>query len=296
MSVPASRPRVIAEIGCNHKGDFDIAKELIRTAKLCGADVVKFQKRNNRELLSPQQYNSPHPNPMNAYGETYGAHREYLEFSTDQHRELMSYCSVVGIEYSTSVWDSTSAREMTALGPKFLKIPSATNLHFDLLNWLAINYSGQIHLSLGMTTSSEMEEIVSLFERHGRAKDLVLYSCTSGYPVPFEDICLMEIVRLHERFGKRVNAIAFSGHHLGIAADIAAMTLGAAWIERHFTLDRTWKGTDHAASLEPDGLRRLCRDINHVYKALRLKDRDILPIEQTQRDKLKWRASAEATA
>jgi len=115
----------------------------------------------------------------------------------------------------------------------------------------------------------------------------VIYSCTSGYPVPFEDICLYEITRLREKFESRVGAIGFSGHHLGFAADTAAMTLGARWIERHFTLDRTWKGTDHAASLEPDGMRRLCRDIRNVYKALRYKSADILPIEEVQRKKLK---------
>jgi N-acetylneuraminate synthase len=132
---------------------------------------------------------------------------------------------------------------------------------------------------------------VSFFEKHGRAKDLILYSCTSGYPVPFEDISLLEISRLKETFGGRVRAVGFSGHHLGIAADVAAMTLGAEWIERHFTLDRTWKGTDHAASLEPDGLRRLCRDIKNVYKALQYKSEEVLPIEQVQRDKLKWKKS-----
>ena len=130
---------------------------------------------------------------------------------------------------------------------------------------------------------------VSFFEKRGRAKDLIIYSCTSGYPVEFQDICLGEITRLKSTFGDRVKGIAFSGHHLGIAADIAALTLGASWVERHFTLDRTWKGTDHAASLEPDGLRRLCRDLRNVEKALGTKKQEILPVEQVQRDKLKWR-------
>jgi N-acetylneuraminate synthase len=140
-----------------------------------------------------------------------------------------------------------------------------------------------------MTTREEEEQIVSFFEKHGRAKDLVVYSCTSGYPVAFEDICLYELLRIRETFGSRVKAIGFSGHHLGIAADVAAMTLGAEWVERHFTLDRTWKGTDHAASLEPDGMRKLARDIRNVHKALSFKQTEVLSVEAVQREKLKYR-------
>lgn len=282
--------KIIAEIGCNHKGDMNIARELIITAAMfCKADIVKFQKRNNKELLSPEQYNAPHPNPHNSYGNTYGEHREYLEFDLDQHRQLKEWCDDYHIDYSTSVWDLTSAKEIASLNPKLIKIPSASNLHWDMLGYLADNYQGEIHLSLGMTTKDEEEEIVTFFEDRNRHKDLVLYACTSGYPVPFEDICLFEITRLQEKFDKRVKGIGFSGHHLGIAADVAALALGARWFERHFTLDRTWKGTDHAASLEPDGLRRLARDIRNVSKALSYKNEDLLDIEKVQRDKLKWR-------
>ena len=151
-------------------------------------------------------------------------------------------------------------------------------------------------LSFGMTTQDEEEKIVQFFEQRGRAKDLVIYSCTSGYPVAFEDVCLGEITRLTATFGDRVKAIGFSGHHLGIAADIAALALGAQWVERHFTLDRTWKGTDHAASLEPDGLRRLCRDLKAVEKSLGSKATEVLPVEQVQRDKLKWRPRPQSAA
>ncbi len=279
--------KVVAEIGCNHKGDISIAKEMIKVASLAGAYAVKFQKRNNRELLG-DGYDNPHPNPINSYGETYGEHREFLEFSLDEHRELKSVCEDHNLIYSTSVWDITSAQEIASIQPEFIKIPSASNLHFEMLKYLCQNFSGQIQLSFGMTTKEEEEKIIGLFESYSRANDLLIYSCTSGYPVPFEDICLMEIVRLKEDYGNRVGGVGFSGHHLGIAADVAAMALGAEWIERHFTLDRTWKGTDHAASLEPDGLRRLCRDIKNVGRALTYKSQDILPIEKVQRDKLKW--------
>lgn len=287
--------KVVAEIGCNHKGEMKIAKSMIEiAAKTCNADFVKFQKRNNKELLPPEQYNSPHPNPINSYGDTYGAHREFLEFSVDQHRELMDCCQEQGIGYSTSVWDVTSAREMAQLKPEFLKVPSASNLHWPMLTVLCEEFKGQIQLSLGMTTKAEEDQIVKFFEDKGRAKDLLLYACTSGYPVDFDELCLLEIIRLKEKFGSRVGGIGFSGHHLGIAADIAALTLGAEWIERHFTLDRTWKGTDHAASLEPDGLRRLCRDVKAVSRSLTCKEGDLTPIEVGMRDKLKWKGEAAA--
>jgi N-acetylneuraminate synthase len=282
------KPIVIAEIGGNHKGDFDIAKQMIFMAKtFCDADVVKFQKRTNKELLTPEEYNAPHPNPANSYGATYGEHREFIEFSAEQHGQLMKYCEELGIEYSTSVWDLTAAKEIAALNPKKIKIPSACNLRFDILEYLCKNYQGEIHISVGMTTKEEEKKIVDFMVEQGRAKDTVIYACTSGYPVDFEDVCLLEITRLKEAYDGIVKAIAFSGHHNGISVDIAAYVLGAEYIERHFTLNRTWKGTDHAASLEPDGLRRLIRDLNATQAALTYKTTDVLPVEEVQRKKLK---------
>jgi len=281
-------PKIIAEIGCNHKGDLSIAKEMILTASLfCKVDAVKFQKRNNRELLSEEEYDAPHPDPANSYGATYGEHREILELNLDQHKELKALCEENHLIYSTSVWDLTSAREIASLQPELIKIPSACNLNQELLNFLCDHYNGEIHVSLGMTTKQEEEMIISLFESKKRNQDLVLYSCTSGYPVPFDDVCLLELSRLRKSYQHRVKAIGFSGHHLGIAVDSAAVALGAEWIERHFTLDRTWKGTDHAASLEPDGMRKLARDCRAVARALTYKESEILNIEEVQRNKLK---------
>lgn len=281
-------PKIIAEIGCNHKGNMEIAREMIMTASTyCKADVVKFQKRCNKELLSKEEYIAPHPHPENSYGMTYGEHREYLELSLNQHHQLQEWCNEFGIEYSTSVWDVTSAMEICSLHPNLIKVPSACNLNKQLLTYLCDNFGGEIHLSLGMTTRKEEELIIQFFESKGRNKDLVIYDCTSGYPVPFEDICLLELVRLRDSYLDRVKTIGFSGHHLGIAVDSAAVALGAEWIERHYTLDRTWKGTDHAASLEPDGIRKLVRDCKAVAKALTYKHEDILDIEKVQRNKLK---------
>lgn len=282
------RPFVIAEIGCNHKGDVEIAKQMISVAKhFCAADAVKFQKRNPRELLSAREYESPHPEPHHSYGDTYGAHREFLEFTPAQHLMLKQYCESQNIEYSTSVWDMTSAREIAALRPRMIKIPSACNQRFDMLDYLGRHFSGEIHISLGMTTRKEEKNIVAFMKQMDRAKDTVLYACTSAYPVPFEDISLLEIERLRKAYGAVVKEIAFSGHHNGIAIDLVAYTLGAPIIERHFTLDRTWKGTDHAASLEPDGMRRLVRGLHAAQVSLTYKREEILPIEAAQRKKLK---------
>ena len=282
-------PKVIAEIGCNHVGDINIAKDLLRIAAHSGVQVAKFQKRNNKELLTAEQYNAPHPNPINSYGETYGLHREFLEFNLTQHRELKDFSESLGLIYSTSVWDTTSAKEIISLNPILIKVPSACNNNYEMLKLLRDEYSGHVHISFGMTTKDEEKEIVSFFEEVNQAKRLVLYACTSGYPVPFKDVCLLEISRLRSQFKNRVNSIGFSGHHLGIAVDIAAYTLGAQWVERHFTLDRTWKGTDHSASLEPTGLKKLARDLNATYKALSYKQSDVLDIEEVQRKKLKYR-------
>ena len=280
--------KVAGEIGCNHKGDIEIAKEMIHTAAIfCKVDVVKFQKRNPRELLTKEEYNAPHPNPVHSYGATYGEHREFLEFDLDQHRQLKRWCEEAGVTYSCSVWDLTSAREIISLRPALLKVPSACNLNTPLLECICHDFEGEIHVSLGMTTIEEEEKVVSFFQQKKRDKDLIIYNCVSGYPVPFEDISLLEINRLKGKYDGIVKGIGFSGHHLGIAVDIAALTLGAVWIERHFTLDRTWKGTDHAASLEPDGLRRVTRDVRAVSKALTYKSKEILEIELAQREKLK---------
>jgi N-acetylneuraminate synthase len=282
--------KVVAEIGCNHMGSMDIAKELMKLAKECGATYAKFQKRCPKELLTPEQYNKPHPVPANAYGATYGAHREFLEFNVEQHKELWEYGNSIGVSWATSVWDCTSAREMIQIPCDFLKVPSACNNHFDMLKILRDEFKGDVHVSTGMTTKDEIEQVVKFFEETGQCKNrLIIYNCTSGYPVPFPDICMLEINRLYECYGDRVKEIAFSGHHLGIAVDIAAYTLGSKWIERHFTKDRTWKGTDHAASLEPAGLGKMCRDLVATYEALTMKASDVLEIENEQRNKLKYR-------
>lgn len=290
-------PVLIAEIGCNHMGDIDLARRFIDVARtFCEVDHVKFQKRSNRELLTPEEYAAPHPVPHNSFGSSYGEHREFLELTIDQHRELQQYCDERDVVYSTSVWDVTSLDEVVALGPDYLKIPSATNSNLELLDRACRTFDGQIHVSLGMTTRAEEQQIVEVFRDHRRTSDLVLYACTSGYPIQPSEACLLEIPRLVDTYGDEVHAIGYSGHHLGISLDVVAYTLGASYIERHFTLDRTWKGTDHAASLEPDGLRRVWRNLCQAHEALQAKPSEILDVERAQRAKLKWIPEAHATA
>lgn len=257
-------------------------------AKNSGAKYAKFQKRNSRELLTHEQYNAPHSVPYNAYGDSYGKHREFLEFDIKQHQELKTFCESVGIGYACSAWDVTSAKELISIDPDYIKVPSACNTHTELINVLRDEYEGDIHVSLGMTSKSEEAALMESLATIGKNR-VVLYSCTSGYPVDFDDVCLLEIKRLQETYTQQVKSIAFSGHHLGIAIDVAAYTLGAYWIERHFTKDRTWKGTDHAASLEPSGLSKLVRNLNATHKSLTYKSSEILNIEKQQYQKLKWR-------
>ncbi len=284
------KPMVMAEIGCNHMGQLEIAKELLDLAKSCGCNFAKFQKRNPKEVLTPEQYSAPHPVPYNAYGATYGKHREFLEFSIEEHRELKAHADQIGIGYSCSVWDITSAREIVSLQPDLIKVGSPSNMHWEMMAVLRDEYTGDVHISTGMTTPEEIEQIIQFWEQgKGDAKGrVILYNCTSGYPVEDEDVCMLELLTLREKYSHRVKAFGFSGHHNGIAIDIAAYTLGAVWSERHFTKNRTWKGTDHAASLEPGGMAKLVRDLNATYTCLTYKSHGILPIEAEQRKKLKW--------
>ena len=276
------KAKVVAEIGCNHTGVIDTAMMLIEAAHSAGAYAVKFQKRNNRELLTEEQYNAPHPCPCNSYGDTYGEHREFLEFTQDQHAELKKYCEKVGIVYSCSVWDMTSARDIVELEPQMIKVPSAVNSNIDLIDYIYKNYRGEVHISLGMTTQEE-RKILEGITQSNLSTRTVYYACTSGYPVEPRECYLNELKRMppcHE--------IGYSGHHIGTAIDIAAYTLGATWIERHFTYSKYAKGTDHSCSLVLSELERLIENLDVVREALNYRSGDISEVEVAQRDKLKW--------
>ena len=278
---------LVAEIGCNHMGDLSIAKKLIDQAKQCGADYVKFQKRDNKILFSKKEYNSKHPVPQNSFGKTYGEHREYLEFNLSQHKKIISYCRKKKIKYACSVWDINSAKVISRISKDYIKVPSATNLNFKVLDYLSKNYKGDIHISTGMTSSNELDQIINFLDKRKALKKTVLYSCTSSYPANTDDVKLLDILKLKQKYGKYLKAIGFSGHHRGLSIDNAAIPLGANWFERHFTFDRTAKGTDHAASLEAEGLKKLRGRLDETNQTLNYKPNQILKNEKFQRNYLK---------
>ncbi len=272
--------KVIAELGCNHGGDLRLAKRMMRQAQDCGADFAKFQKRTP-SLMPRERYDAPYDNP-HSFGKTYGLHREALEFSPKQHEELWNYGRQIGIPYLTSVWDIQAFDDIRHIPVDFLKIPSAVNEDWELLEHVARHWKRPVHISSGMT-----EDPKTLYlqwaELFGRER-LTLYACTSTYPAPMHEVKLGDLARIQEAGCEA----GFSGHHNGIALDVAAAVLGARYIERHFTLDRTSKGTDHAASLEPEGLRKLCRDLAAVEAAMGLRE-GMLPGERAIAEKLKIR-------
>lgn len=272
---------VVAEIGAVHVGNLDRAKELVRLAASAGADVAKFQKRNPHESVPEHLKHKPHPNQSFAYGPTYLEHRLALEFNADQHRELKEFCEATGIEYSTSVWDMTSAKEMAALRPRILKVPSACNNNYALIDWLLDNHDGDIHISLGMTTAKERDAFTNRYlpAQHR----LVVYHCTSCYPCSFDKLYLSEISSLCSVWPR----VGFSNHGYGIAADVAALALGATYFERHFVDDRSFPHTDARSSLEVPGLMKLCRDLSNVAKSLRSKPEGLDEDEAIQRAKLR---------
>lgn len=277
--------KVIAEIGCSHLGQFDRAKDLIKLAYEAGADFAKFQKRCPEESVPAELRNKPHPTSYYSYGETYLEHRKHLELSIGQHAELKKYCEQLGIAYATSVWDLTSAREVIELNPTYIKVPSACNCDLTLLSVLYGQYNGDVHISLGMVTKSEIDRIIQFVKYQNGERRTVLYHCTSQYPCPFDRLHLLDIEYLQEKYAADGFRIGFSNHGYGIAADLVAWMLGAEWIERHFVDDRAIRHTDAAASLEPDGLRKLCRDFRNIRKAMTHKD-ELSAEEKEERRKL----------
>jgi sialic acid synthase len=289
MNISNTPIKVVAEVSNVHLGDVNRAKNLIGLAKLAGADYIKFQKRNPIESVPKEIQNKPHPNKLFSYGNTYIEHRLALELTIEEHCLLQKCCADAGIGYATSVWDITSALQIIELDPDFIKVPSACNTNYEILDVLLGEYTGDIHISLGMTTQKELEDLRNYLQTFSTYyKRFVVYHCTSEYPCPFERLYLKEIEHLCNEFSTLGVRIGFSNHGLGIASDVAAYMLGAEWIERHFIDDRTIRHTDAAASLEPDGLRRLCRDLKAIPKALQYK-KEMSEEELQQRDKLKYR-------
>jgi len=252
---------VIAEIGHNHQGKLETAKEMFKVAKECGADAVKLQKRNNRELFTKAGYNKPYDNP-NSYGATYGEHREFLEFGGIEYKELMDYADEIGVTMFSTAFDFASADFLAKLNMPAFKMASGDLKNIPLLTHIA-EFQKPMIISTGGGT---MEDVNRAYDAVMPInQQLCILQCTAGYPADFDELNLSVITTFRERFPSLT--IGLSSHDNGIAMAVAAYMLGARVVEKHFTLNHTWKGTDHAFSLEPIGFRKMVRDLERVKVA-----------------------------
>jgi N-acetylneuraminate synthase/sialic acid synthase len=249
---------VIAEIGHNHQGNLETAKELFRAAKDCGAHAAKLQKRDNRSLFTKQMYDSPYENE-NSYGSTYGAHREALEFGLNEYRELQKYAQEIGITFFATAFDFKSADFLADLDMPAFKMASGDLTNLPLLTYVA-RFQKPMILSSGGGTMDDVRRAYDAIMPIN--SQLCLLQCTAGYPPAFEQLNLNVVTTFREEFPDAV--IGLSSHDSGIAMALVAYTLGARVVEKHFTLNRAMKGTDHAFSLERSGLRRLVRDLQRA--------------------------------
>jgi sialic acid synthase len=265
---------VIAEVGHNHQGDLDKCKELFRVAKECGVDAVKLQKRDNRSLYTRAMYDKPYDNE-NSFGATYGEHREALEFGRDEYQELQRFARDVGVTFFATVFDIPSADFMARLDMPAYKIASGDLKTTPLLRHVA-GFGKPMIVSTGGAT---MEDIARAYDTIAPINpQLAFLQCTAAYPASPEELNLRVIATLRAAYPELV--IGLSDHENGIAMAVAAYVLGARIIEKHFTLNHTWKGTDHAFSLEPIGMRKLVRDLRRTREALGTGIKCPLPAEQ----------------
>jgi len=253
---------VIAEIGHNHQGDLGKAKEFFRAAKECGVNAVKLQKRDNRTLYTRTMYESPYENE-NSFGPTYGAHREALEFGRNEYVELKRYARELGITMFATAFDFRSADFLAELEMPAYKIASGDLRNLSLLKHVA-RIGKPMIVSTGGGTLDDVQRAYDTIMALNQ--NLCLLQCTASYPVDPEQMNLKVITTFRERFPDIV--VGLSDHQNGIALAMVAYTLGARVIEKHFTLNRAWKGADHAFSLEPGGMRRLVRDLQRAAVAM----------------------------
>lgn len=253
---------VIAEIGHNHQGKLEQCKELFRRAKECGADAVKLQKRDNRSLFTRAAFDKPYDNE-NSFGATYGEHREKLEFGREEYVELKRYAEELGITFFATAFDIPSADFLAELDLPAYKIASGDLTNLPLLRHVA-RIGKPMIVSTGGGTLDDVRRVYD--EIKPINPQLALLQCTAGYPPAWEELNLRVIETYRELFPDVV--VGLSSHDSGIAMGPVAYVLGARIIEKHFTLNRAMKGTDHAFSLESPGLRRLCRDLKRTRVAL----------------------------
>lgn len=253
---------VIAEIGHNHQGSLEKARELFKAAQEAGAHAVKLQKRDNRGLYTRAAYNKPYDNE-NSFGATYGEHREFLEFGLHEYKELQAYAKELGVDFFSTAFDLASANFLEGLDVPAYKIASGDLKSTPLLKHVA-SFGKPMIVSTG---GAEIDDVQRAYDTIMPINpQLAILQCTAGYPAAFEELDLRVIATYRERFPAAV--VGFSSHDNGIAMPVAAFMLGSRIVEKHFTLNRASKGTDHAFSLEPLGLKKMVRDLDRTFKAM----------------------------
>lgn len=253
---------IIAEIGINHQGSMDVAKEMIRQAKECGAHAVKFQKRDSETLYTRELLDKPYKNP-NSFGDTYRTHREALEFSKDQYRELQQYSKEIGITFFATPFDFKSADFLEELNVPLYKIGSGDLKNIPFQKYIA-GFKKPVLLSTGGGTLEDVKRSYDAIMPINQ--QLCLLQCTSAYPAPAELMNLNVIKTYYENFPGVV--VGLSDHSLSSIPALVAYGLGARVIEKHFTLDRCMKGSDQKASIEPSELKQLSEELIQAYQMM----------------------------
>lgn len=253
---------IIAEIGHNHQGNIETAKKMIEVAAGCGVSAVKLQKRSNKTLFTRSYFDRPYESE-NSFGKTYGEHREFLEFDLDQYRELQDFSTKLGLVFFATAFDFESADFLESLDVPAYKLASGDLKNIPLIKYLS-KFGKPLILSTGGGTAEDVDRAVKVLSDSDTP--FCILQCTAGYPPEWNEINLRVISDFRERYTSPV--IGFSSHDNGIAMSVAAYALGARVIEKHFTLNRTMRGTDHAFSLEPQGMRKLVRDLDRLHLAM----------------------------
>ena len=252
---------IIAEVGQNHNGDMAMARELIDNIGFFKADAIKLCKRHIPSELTKEAYDQPYPGP-NSFGETYGQHREFLELSKDQYKELKAYSQEKGVIFFATACDPQSVEDLEDVGVSLYKVASRDLTNLPLIQAIA-ETDKPVILSSGMDPLEYIGEALDTVRR--RHNKIVLMHCTSSYPTPYADVNLRAMRTLRQEFDVLVG---MSDHTIGIMVPVVAASLGAVAVEKHATLGRHLKGSDHACSLEPDGQRRVVRDIRNLELAM----------------------------
>jgi sialic acid synthase len=271
---------VVAEIGHNHQGSVEQAKAMLTVAKDCGAHAVKVQKRANRTLFTREFFEQPYDNEF-SFGPTYGEHREALELGRDDYVTLQRYAREIGITFFATPFDFESADFLAELELPAYKLASADLLNTPLLRHVA-SFGKPMILSTGGATLEDVDRAVEVVRPINH--QICILQCTASYPTETEDLNLRVITTLRERYPDFV--VGLSDHQNGISMALVAYMLGARVIEKHFTLNHSWKGTDHAFSLMPEGLRKLVRDLERVPVALGDGEKRALDVESRPLEKM----------